>query len=77
MASKLSESSGITLTICVAEIFSMVGVFTFPALLPLFADIWKLSSIDAGWINGIYFGQAWQAKACSLLRPLALFALPA
>ena len=56
MASKLSQTSRITLTICVAEIFSMVGVFTFPALLPIFADIWKLSSIDSGWINGIYFG---------------------
>ena len=40
---------------CVAEIFGMLGVFTFPALLPVFFDEWGLSNTEAGWINGIYF----------------------
>jgi len=40
---------------CVAEIFSMLGAVTFPALLPQFVDLWHLSKTDAGWINGIYY----------------------
>jgi len=43
------------LTICIAEIFALVGVFTFPALLPVFSSVWMLSAIESGWINGIYF----------------------
>jgi MFS family permease len=38
-----------------AELLTMLGVFTFPALLPDFFDIWDLTSTGAGWINGIYF----------------------
>ena len=37
-----------------AELLTMLGVFTFPALLPDFFDIWDLTSTGAGWINGIY-----------------------
>lgn len=33
----------------------MVGMFTFPALLPEFFVTWNLTSTGAGWINGIYF----------------------
>lgn len=33
----------------------MLGVVTFPALLPSFIDIWHLSNTDAGWLNGIYY----------------------
>lgn len=33
----------------------MVGVFTFPALLPGFMAEWRLSNTDAGWISGVYF----------------------
>jgi len=40
---------------CVAEVFSMLGAVTFPALLPQFVDLWHLSKTDAGWINGIYY----------------------
>jgi len=40
---------------CVAEVFSMLGAVTFPALLPQFVDLWRLSKTDAGWINGIYY----------------------
>ncbi|NQV85044.1 MAG: MFS transporter [Rhodospirillales bacterium] len=41
--------------LCVAEIFSMLGVAAFPALLPTFLIEWQLTNTDAGWINGIYF----------------------
>ena len=34
----------------------MVGLFTFPALLPEFSAIWKLSNTEAGWISGIVLG---------------------
>ena len=40
---------------CIAEIAGMLGVFTFPALLPAFIAEWGLSSSEAGWISGIYF----------------------
>jgi predicted MFS family arabinose efflux permease len=40
---------------CVAELFGMLGVFAFPALLPYFLKLWDLSNGQAGWINGIYF----------------------
>ena len=42
-------------TMCVAELFGMLGVFAFPALLPSFLKLWSLSNLQAGWINGIYF----------------------
>ena len=40
---------------CIAEMVGMVGVFTFPALLPTFIAEWGLSSSEAGWISGVYF----------------------
>lgn len=40
---------------CVAEVFSMIGVFAFPALLPRFFEAWALTHTEAGWINGIFF----------------------
>jgi MFS family permease len=42
--------------VCIAEIFSMLGTVTFPALLPEFIEKWQLTNTDAGWLNGIYFG---------------------
>lgn len=33
----------------------MVGVFSFPALLPTFAAEWSLSNTEAGWISGVVF----------------------
>ena len=40
---------------CVAEIIGMLGVMSFPALLPGFITEWQLTNTEAGWINGIYF----------------------
>lgn len=42
--------------ICVAHVATMVGAFTFPALLPEFSAAWGLSNAEAGWIAGVYFG---------------------
>ncbi len=41
---------------CLAEVLGMAGFGSFPALLPQFAETWRLSSTEAGWVNGIYFG---------------------
>ena len=43
------------LSLCAAEVLTMVGVFAFPALLPGFTVAWSLSSAEAGWIAGGYF----------------------
>ncbi|MEE8350630.1 MAG: MFS transporter [Rhodospirillales bacterium] len=40
---------------CAAEVVSMLGVASFPSLLPTFMAEWQLTNTDAGWINGIYF----------------------
>ncbi len=41
--------------LCAAEALSMVGVFSFPALLPDFVAEWGLSNTEAGWISGSIF----------------------
>ncbi len=40
---------------CAAETFSLLGMVTFPALLPTFIEEWRLTNTDAGWLNGIYY----------------------
>ena len=54
----LQKKSSISLIfwICIAEILTMQGVFTFSSMLPFFLDEWELDSVDAGWISGIYYG---------------------
>lgn len=42
--------------LCLAEVLTMLGVFTFPALLPDFQAAWGLSNTQAGWVSGITFG---------------------
>jgi len=46
----------LTATLCLTEVLTLFGVFSFPALLPVFFDEWGLSNTEAGWIAGIYFG---------------------
>ena len=41
--------------LCAAEVLAMLGVFAFPALLPIFQAQWGLSNTDAGIISGTYF----------------------
>lgn len=43
------------LTLCAAEVLTMIGVFAFPALLPDFIAEWGLSNTEAGWISGVLF----------------------
>lgn len=50
------SSVGLIAVFCVAQTFAQLGAFTFPALLPGFFDIWKLSHTEAGWLSGIFFG---------------------
>lgn len=40
---------------CTAEVLTMLGVFTFPALLPGFLAEWGLDRTEAGWIAGATF----------------------
>ena len=40
---------------CAAEVFGMLGIASFSALLPTMQAEWTLSYADAGWITGIYF----------------------
>lgn len=39
----------------IAQVISMLGSGSFPALLPFFIETWSLSKTDAGWINGVYY----------------------
>lgn len=50
------KGARLALGVCAAHAFSMLGFGTFPALLPQFLDLWSLTSTEAGWLNGIYFG---------------------
>ena len=56
--SLLNEKSDLVLIsgMCVAEVLTMQGVFTFSSMLPFFFEEWALDSIEAGWISGIYYG---------------------
>lgn len=45
----------VVLALCAAELLTMVGVFSFPALLPTFLAEWSLTNTEAGWISGVYF----------------------
>lgn len=44
-----------TMTLCLIEILGLVGIATFPALLPTFQHAWLLSHTEAGWISAVYF----------------------
>ena len=54
MTSSLSPTK-LIVAFCAAEIISMLGAATFPALLPTFLAEWDLSKTEAGWLNGIYY----------------------
>jgi MFS family permease len=46
---------GLVAAMLVAEVASMAGFSTFPALMPGFIAEWHLTNTEAGWINGLYF----------------------
>ena len=45
----------ITFTLCLVEILALIGIATFPALLPTFIGAWQLSNTEAGWITAVYY----------------------
>ena len=47
------SSTFVVIAICATQVLTMMGLFTFPALLPEFSEIWNLSNTEAGWISGI------------------------
>ena len=57
MTSAAAASTGAraVFCLCAAEVLTMVGVFSFPALLPGFKADWSLSNTEAGWISGVVF----------------------
>ena len=46
----------VMLVICIAQLFSQMGAYTLPALLPSFISEWSLSNSEAGWLTGIFYG---------------------
>ncbi len=52
----MNSSVRLVATVCLAELLTMVGVFTFPALMPDFIAAWSLSNTEAGWIAGVVLG---------------------
>jgi MFS family permease len=52
----MNSSVRLVATVCLAELLTMVGVFTFPALMPDFIAEWGLNNTEAGWIAGVMLG---------------------
>jgi len=52
---RTSPLSSTVLTLCLAEGLTLIGVFAFPALMPDFKALWRLTNAQAGWIAGVYF----------------------
>jgi MFS family permease len=50
-----SVGARVVFCLCAAEVLTMIGVFSFPALLPGFIAEWGLSNTEAGWISGSIF----------------------
>ena len=46
----------VMVAICSAQLFSQLGAYTLPALLPVFLVEWSLSNSEAGWLTGIFYG---------------------
>jgi MFS family permease len=42
--------------LCAAEVLSMTAFATFPALLPVLREAWRLTNAQAGLVSGAYFG---------------------
>ncbi len=53
--SEASTGAPAVFCLCAAEVLTMVGIFSFPALLPGFMVEWSLSNTEAGWISGVVF----------------------
>ncbi|UEM04152.1 MFS transporter [Skermanella rosea] len=51
-----SSPGRLALVLCLAEVLGMAGTMSFPALLPTFFAEWRLGTVEAGWINGVFHG---------------------
>jgi MFS family permease len=51
----LTSTAAIVSVLCVAEVLTMTGVSTFPALLPILRAEWKTTNTLAGTISGAFF----------------------
>jgi predicted MFS family arabinose efflux permease len=47
------RSAAIVAAVCVAQVLSLAGYSTVPALLPQFIETWSLTNTQAGWLAGI------------------------
>ena len=66
------RASRLIAAMCAAEVFTMAGVFAFPALLPIFFTEWGLTNTEAGWISGIYFvGYAGNGLGLAIVKAIA------
>ncbi|WP_305041260.1 MFS transporter [Geoalkalibacter sp.] len=54
LAERLSPAR-LVLLLCVAEILSMTGFATYPALLPVMQAHWSLNNSQAGLVSGVFF----------------------
>jgi len=46
----------VVVALCLAEVASMAAFSTYPALLPVIRDAWRLDNAAAGLMSGVYFG---------------------
>ena len=51
----MASAARLVAALCAAEVLGMVGISAFAALLPTFAEEWRLTNTEAGWISGIYY----------------------
>ena len=63
-----SAAFSVVICLCLGQLLTMVGAFSFPALLPGFMVEWSLTSTQAGWVSGAIFGG--YAVAVPILSPL-------
>ncbi len=50
-----ADNLRVVLRLCAAHGLALIGVFAFPALMPVFKGAWGLSNTETGWIAGVYF----------------------
>lgn len=52
---RVASPRRLVVAFCIAEVFSMWGIATFPSLQPTLIGEWGLTNTETGWINGIYY----------------------
>ncbi|MBL09464.1 MAG: hypothetical protein CL402_02930 [Acidiferrobacteraceae bacterium] len=49
------HSNRLVVILFFAQVLAMAGIANFAVLLPEFTQMWELTSLEAGWISGIFF----------------------